>query len=177
MVELHRIFDRARTTSLARRNLKKYPQQYKVVRFEEMVREPEATLKAVCRFLGEEYAPEMLDFVGAPDHRAKMMSNRKDSQSDSVLSDEHIGMYRKGLPKDELAFMQSITGCSRSEVGCEVEPVRFSFVEKVAYIFWQWPANFVRMLTWLGIEYFQQNFPQTFGRKPAAKMVIKNVKA
>jgi hypothetical protein len=33
------------------------------------------------------------------------------------------------------------------------------------------------MLAWLGIEYFQQNYPQTFGRKPASKMIIKNAKA
>jgi hypothetical protein len=165
------------TTALARRNLKKYPQQYLAVRFEDMVQAPEATLKAICQFIGEEYVPEMLELVGAPDHRAKMMSNLKSNHTGSPLSDEHIGMYRKGLPKDELAFMQSIARASLREYGYELEPIRFTFFERIAYLFWQWPANLIRMIAWLGIEYFQQNYPQTFGRKPAAKMVIKNAKA
>ena len=165
------------TTVLARRNLKKYPQQYLTVRFEDMVQAPEKTLKAICQFIGEEYVPEMLEFVGAPDHRAKMMSNLKGNPNGSPLSDEHIGMYRKGLPKDELAFMQSMARASLREYGYELEPIRFTFFERIAYLFWQWPANFIRMIAWLGIEYFQQNYPQTFGRKPAAKMVVKNIKA
>ena len=165
------------TASLARRNLKKYSKQYMTVRFEDLVRAPEATLQAICQFIGEEYLPEMLELPGAPDHRAKMMRGREGSQSGSPLSDEHISMYRKGLPKHELAFMQSITGASLREFGYELEPIRFLFMERVAYMFWQWPANLIRMIAWLGIEYFQQNYPQTFGRKPAAKMIVKNVKA
>ncbi|HSL46396.1 MAG TPA: sulfotransferase [Anaerolineales bacterium] len=165
------------TTSLARRNLKKYPQQYLVVHFEDMVRAPEETLKTICQFIGEHYVPEMLELVGAPDHRAKMMRTAGDNQTGSILSDQHIGMYRKGLSKYELAFMHSITQGSLREFGYEVEPVHFSLLERLAYIFWHWPANFVRMMTWLGIEYFQQNYPQTFGRKPASKMIIKNAKA
>jgi hypothetical protein len=141
-----------------------------------MVQSPESTLKAICQFIGEEYAPEMLELVGAPDHRAKMMSKKSDP-SGSPLSDEHIGMYREGLPKDELAFMQSMTRASLREYGYELEPIQFTLLERIAYLVWQWPANFIRMIAWLGIEYFQQNFPQTFGRKPAAKMIVKNVKA
>lgn len=165
------------TTALARRNLKKYPKQYLTVRFEDLVRAPETTLKTICQFISEEYLPEMLELTGAPDHRAKMMRGSEDNQTGSPLSEKHIAMYRKGLPKHELAFMQSVTGASLREFGYELEPIWFSLVERIAYVFWQWPANFIRMVAWLGIEYFQQNYPQTFGRKPAAKMIVKNVKA
>ena len=165
------------TTALARRNLKKYPKQYMAVRFEDLVRSPETTLKAICQFIGEEYLPEMLELPGAPEHRAKMMKGVEGSQTGSPLSDQHIGMYRKGLPKHELAFMQSITHASLREFGYGVERVQFSAIERLAYAIWHWPSNFIRMITWLGIEYFQQNYPQTFGRKPAAKMIVKNAKA
>lgn len=165
------------TTALARRNLKKYPTQCMTVRFEDLVRTPEATLRAICQFIEEEYHPDMLELRGAPDHRAKMMRGREDDGSGSPLSDEHIGLYRKGLSKYELAFMQSMAGARLREFGYELEPVRFSFLERLAYIFWHWPGNLIRMIAWLGIEYFQQNYPQTFGRKPAAKMIVKNAKA
>jgi len=164
------------TISLAHRNLKKYPQQYMVVRFEDLVHAPESTLKAICQFIGEEYFSGMLELPGAPEHRAKMMRESGDDQTGSPLSDRHIGMYRNGLPRYELAFMQSITRASLREFGYELEPIRFSLFERFAYIFWHWPANFIRMIAWLGIEYFQQNYPQTFGRKPASKMVIKDVR-
>jgi hypothetical protein len=165
------------TTSLARRNLKKYPRQYMVVRFEDLVRRPAATLKAICEFIGEEYLPEMLGLPGAPEHHAKMTGGSGGSQTGSPLSDQYIGMYRQALPRYELAFMQSMTRASLREFGYELEPIRFSPSERLAYSFWHWPANFLRMLAWLGIEYFQQNYPQTFGRKPASKMIIKNAKA
>jgi hypothetical protein len=147
------------------------------VRFEDLVRAPESTLKAVCQFIGEEFYPVMLELTGAPEHRAKMLNSSNGSQTGSPLSDQHIGMFRKGLPKYELAFMQSITSASLREFGYEIEPIRFSPLERLAYVIWHWPANLIRMIAWLGIEYFQQNYPQTFGRKPAAKMIVKNAKA
>jgi hypothetical protein len=163
------------SSALAHRNLKKYPDRYMVVRFEDLVRIPESALVSICRFLGEEYAPQMLAMSGAPDHRAKLLRRAQDIDSDFPLSDEHIGVYRRQLSKPELAFMQSITAASLREFGYEVPPVHFSFFERLAYLFWHWPSNFLRMLTWLGVEFFQQNYPQTFGRKPATKMVIKDV--
>jgi hypothetical protein len=165
------------TTTLASRNLKKYPEQYMVVRFEDLVRAPEATLQAICQFLGEEYLPGMLAMTGAPEHRAKMTGQAGDSQSGSPLSEAHLGMYRKTISKPELAFMQSIIRASLLQYGYDLELVRFSIPDRLAYIFLHWPANFLRMIAWLGIEYIQHNYPHKFGRKPAAKMVIKDVAA
>jgi hypothetical protein len=72
--------------------------------------------------------------------------------------------------------MQSMTRASLHKFGYELEPIHFDLFERFAYILWHWPANFLRMIAWLGIEYVQHNFPQTLGRKPASKMIIKNAK-
>lgn len=37
------------------------PAQYLEIRYEDLVRDTEGTLRSVCRFLGEEFAPEMLE--------------------------------------------------------------------------------------------------------------------
>jgi hypothetical protein len=161
------------TTSLAYRNLKKYPDRVMILRFEDLVSMPEQTLQKVCAFIGETYHPSMLDMHGAPDHRARMMS----AANGSLFSLEHIGMYRGVLSNYELAFIQSIIKRSLQNFGYEVDAIRFSAFERLVYWFWQWPANFGRMLLWLSIEFFQQNYPQTFGRKPAAKMVIHDAAA
>jgi hypothetical protein len=162
------------TTSLARRNLKKYPSQYMVVRFEDLVYEPETTLRSICHFIGEEYQPQMLAMAGAPDHRAKLERGAQRPAESSPLSDEHIGIYRHGLSKHELAFMQNMARASLREFGYGLEPIHFSLLEQLAYIGWRWHVNFIRMIAWLGIEYVQHSFPQIFGRKPASKMVIKD---
>ena len=162
------------TTALAKRNLKKYPKQYKIVRFEDLVRQPEATLQDICEFIGEEYIPDMLAMRGAAEHRTKLLREKENSAHISPLSQNHIGLYRLGLPKQELAFMQSISKTSLREFGYEIEPVRFSSRAMLTYVFWCWPSNFIRFATWLGIEFFQQNYPETFGRKPANHMLIKD---
>jgi len=162
------------TTTLANRNLKKYPKQYKVIRFEDLVRQPEATLQDICDFIGERYSPEMLAMSGALEHRAKLLREMEIDTQVSPLSQNHIGQYRTGLPKPELAFMQGISKNSLRRFGYEIQPIHFSSKAALTYMFWQWPSNLIRFATWLGVEYFQQNYPETFGRKPARHMRIKD---
>ena len=165
------------TTALAKRNLKKYPEQYKVVRFEDLVYAPETTLQDICQFIGEEYMPEMLAMPAALEHRAKLLREMENDTHVSPLSPNHIGLYRLYLPKSEVAFMQSISKTSMRESGYEIESIQFPPRTLLTYLFWLWPSNFIRYVTWLGIEFFQQNYPETFGRRPARHMVIKDAAA
>ena len=52
----------------ALRNRKRYPQQYKIVCFEDITRDPEGVMRDVCAFIGEEFAPEMMSMSGAAEH-------------------------------------------------------------------------------------------------------------
>ena len=45
----------------SREYLQLYPQNYYPLRFEDLVRDPENQVKALCRFIGVEFQPEMLD--------------------------------------------------------------------------------------------------------------------
>ncbi|MBI5839274.1 MAG: sulfotransferase [Chloroflexi bacterium] len=162
------------TTALARRNLKKYAGRYQVIRFEALVREPEATLQGISQFIGEEYFSQMLSMPGAPEHRAKLLHGTDADAGDSPLSDAHIGLYLQSLSKQELAFIQDISKSSLRDFGYIVEPIRFTPSEALTYSAIHWPSNLVRMAAWLGIEYIQHNYPEKFGRRPAAHMLIKD---
>ena len=87
----------------AERNQKKYPQSYMPVRFEDLVINPESTLKEICDFLEEDYTRSMLTLEGAPKFRAQL--DRADEGK--LLSEKYIGRYRDSIPVDEIAFMQA----------------------------------------------------------------------
>lgn len=44
----------------ARRNARRFPDRFRIVRFEDLVRDPEATTRDLCTFLGVEFDPAML---------------------------------------------------------------------------------------------------------------------
>jgi hypothetical protein len=161
------------TTTLANRNLKKYPGRYMTVRFEDMVYETEQTIRKVCAFLGEEFHPEMLNMPGAPDHRDKLIRRSHGNPLKSPLSPQYVGIYRQELPAEELAFMQSTARRSLSQFGYARNLLDFSSREWAQYFLITWPLNFARMLVWLGVEFVQHNLPGRFGRKPGSNMLLK----
>jgi hypothetical protein len=56
------------SADLAMRNRSRYPDRYRVVRYEALVADPEATLREVTSFLGEELEPQMLATLPAVAH-------------------------------------------------------------------------------------------------------------
>lgn len=159
--------------SLAERNLKKYPGQYKVVQFEALVRKPEETIRDVCRFIGEEYVPDMLTMSGAPERRDKLRSRATIKIGSTPLSDEFISIYRGTIPESEIAFMQQFAGRQMVEFGYELDPIHFSRSEKMRYLSHDWPLNLLRMTAWLSLEQLQHKFPALFGRKPDKRLIVK----
>lgn len=162
------------STRLGERNLKQYPGRYMFVRFENLVREPEQTLKAVCQFLDEPYHPALLSMAGAPEHRTKLANRAHPKAGIHPLSDEYIGIYRAQVPHREVVFMQSVLGRLMQAHGYQLEPVQFSFKDWITFLSLDWPLNFARMVAWLGIEKLQHSLPSRFGRKPGAKMLVKS---
>jgi hypothetical protein len=159
--------------SLARRNQRRYPQGYKIVRFEMLIREPEQTLRQVCKFLNEEYVPTMLSMDGALDRREKLCQGRNIEPDASPLSEEFIGLYREAIPKREIAFMQWFAGKRMAALGYLPDPIPFSPMERLYYAAFDWPLNLARMAAWFSIETIQHHMPAWFGRQPSSSMIIK----
>ncbi len=162
------------STRLADRNQQKYPERYKVVRYETLVSQPEETLREVCTFLSEEYLPSMLTMDGAPERRDRL-SQRAHGQAGSKapLSTEFIGRYRQAIPKREIAFMQMCAGREMRGYGYALEPIQFSLGQRLRLVLVDGPFNLARMLTWQTLETFQHHFPAQVGRKPSSNMFIR----
>jgi len=56
------------SAALAERNVERYPQGYRVVRFEALAAEPDATLEDVCAFVGVDPTSEMREVLAAGLH-------------------------------------------------------------------------------------------------------------
>jgi hypothetical protein len=161
------------SVDLVKRNLKRYPDRYKVVRFETLVHQPEETLRDVCSFLGEEYTPAMLTMEGAPKHRDKLSQGCNGQPGQCPLSAKFIGRFQQTIPKREVMFMQMIARRDMLAYGYAPEQLQFSFKDWLLFSCNDWPLNLARMLAWRTLETMQHKFPSLMGRKPARRMIVK----
>ncbi|HEX2980934.1 MAG TPA: sulfotransferase [Anaerolineaceae bacterium] len=158
------------SADLAQRNLERYPDRYRIIRFETLIHRPEETLQEICDFLGETYTPAMLTMEGSPGHREKL---RQGGATEGIpLSTSFIGRYRSVISKPEVAFIQEFSRRQMTAFGYELDPVHFSTSEAFAYATQTRAVNFVRMVAWLTMEQFQQRYPAFFGRRPSNAMMI-----
>ncbi len=154
---------------LAERNLDRFGKGYLVVRYEDLVLQPETTIRSVLGFLGEGFLPEVLAMSGAPEHREKLLGGARGSGG--PLSTEFIGLYRDRVPKEELAFIQSVAGRQMRAYGYLPDQLPISMRERGRYAI-EWPNQLARMMAWRGVEAFQQRFPRVVGRKPDRRMIL-----
>lgn len=161
------------SANLAERNLQRYPDRYMVVHYEAMVTDPEATLRDVCAFLGEDFAPQMLTMDGAPKHRDRLASTLDpEARPVSPVSADYIGMYQGKVPKREIAFMQMHAGEQMRAHGYKMEPKDFTTTDWLQFVAVDWPMNIARLGSWRTLEAVQHNFPSRFGRKPGKRMIV-----
>lgn len=108
--------------------------QWMDVRYETLVREPEATLKEVCEFLGEEYDPAMLEFYKTPIAQARG-ATRDHKPLGHPVSDAYIGIYKELLSIREQRIFVAVAGKELEEAGYEidVEPIPISEEEAALY--------------------------------------------
>ena len=160
------------STSLALRNLRKYPDRYMIVRYETLVQETEKTLRQVCKFSDEDYLPSMMTMEGDLDRRSRLTQGLDIKPDSNPLSEDFIGLYRQAVPKREIAFIQSIAGKQMKIIGYSLDAIKYSPSDRIKYTFFDWPLNMLRMAAWLSLETIQHNLPAQFGRKPGANMII-----
>jgi hypothetical protein len=156
------------SVKLARRGRRKYPNQYMVVRYEDLVAQPEDMLRKICEFLGEEYVPEMLTMMGAPTHRNKGSNSSYGKREVGKISTDSIARYRQVLSPREIKYMQDFCRAGMQEFGYELDDVRLSAPDWLSYIFTDWMFNFARMSFWSVKEAMQG----LKGRKLPARRLV-----
>jgi hypothetical protein len=149
------------SVELAQRNQERYPDRYKIVRYETLAARPEETLREICAFIGEEYVPDMLTLKGAETFRDKGGNSSYGRRATGVISTDSIGRFRRVLSKREIAFMQAYAGREMLAYGYEMEPIRFSLGDRALFAIGGWPLNMARMIAWRARESIQSRVGRT----------------
>lgn len=81
-----------------------------LLRFEDLVTEPEASMRRVCGFLGLDYTPAMLDFHRDPllQHNAASLSSWTDLAR--PIDPSVVGRFRTRLSGSEVRYIEAVCG-------------------------------------------------------------------
>ena len=159
------------SATLAERHARRHPDAYLIVRFEDLIRRPETTVRDVCAFIGEQFEPSMMHMGGAEKHRALLLDGRPSSDA-PILSDHFIGQFRHSVSKPELAFIQLHTARPMRAHGYEPVRVDFTRASRFRFFCFDWPNQLARMAAWLTVESAQQRLPSIVHRRPGRRMII-----
>ncbi len=111
-----------------RRNLRRYPGGYLLVRYEDLVVRPRSTLEEVCRFLEEEFSERMLL---DPAHDGPRR-----------FTDASIGRYRRDLATGDANFIELVAGRQMAHFGYGVDE------KSPGRTLGSAPLNLLRMAGW-----------------------------
>jgi hypothetical protein len=131
---------------MAKRNSKRYPNQYKIVRYETLVFQPEETMRDVCTFLNEDYTHRMLVMENRSGFR-RAGGNRSDGRDGrGNVSTAFVGRYRQVMSKREIAFMQTYAKRVMVAYDYELDPTPLSPSDRLLLYAVDHPANLARMV-------------------------------
>lgn len=134
---------------LAQQNQEKYPDQYKIIRYETLVNQPEETMREICAFIGEEYTPAIFSMDGAKTFRDEGGNSSYGQHEPGRISNKSIGRFRQVLSKRQIAFMQSMAGREMEAFGYILDNIHLSPFEQSLYYLLDVPINLARMAAWL----------------------------
>jgi hypothetical protein len=160
------------STRLAERHHRRYPGRYLVVRYEDLVVDPKATLQSVCDFVDEDFDIEMLSMPAVPERRDRLVARSSQPLTDSPLTPEYIGMFRGVVPRHELAFIQSVARRSMSALSYAPDEIRFGRRDLVRYAAIDWPNQQFRRVAWQTRERLGRLAPARVGPHPDQRTII-----
>jgi hypothetical protein len=140
------------STKAAKRNAARWPDRYLRVRYEDLVRAPDTTMRLVCSFIGEPYVPEMLAMAGVPTHTVAGANSSFGDLEPGAISTKGIGRYRTLLSPEELRFLETTLGRAEESVGYQREEAPLLLTTWPHYYGWFFPSNLARMIAWTAVS-------------------------
>ncbi len=120
------------------------PDRFRVIRYEDLVADPETQLRAICEFLGEPFEPQMLEF---PERATEERGFRPDEvwkqNTLQPVDSSRAERWRSGLTPAEIRLIERLAGSPMLQRG--YRPLNQP--AGVAAVAWTWVADHVQ---WAG---------------------------
>jgi Sulfotransferase family len=136
----------------ALRNTRDHPGAYRTVRYESVVADPEGTMREVCAFIGEPFAPEMLSMHGAPEFSDRGSNSSYGRRSPGTITTSSVGRYREVLTPRQVAYVQTLAGDLMVHLGYAPDPVPLRPVGWARFALATVPLETARLLAWRARE-------------------------
>jgi hypothetical protein len=152
---------------LGERNARRWPDRYRLVRYEDLASQPVESLRGICDFIGEPFVPAMLAMGGAEDFRDQGGNSSYGEIPVGTISTASIGRFQQVLRPGEIAFMQSLAGRTMRRHGYDPVPVDLGS-QRLRFLVRDVPTHLAIMTGWrLRERYFDLT-----GRSPSSHTLV-----
>lgn len=148
---------------LGERNQARYPDQFCIIRYEDLAGDPEGTLRSICAFIAEPFDRSMLEMQGARDFRDAGGNSSFGRFVAGQISTKSIGHYPKTLSPAQIDFMGRQAGrlmhrhgYAAADLWPDGPPMRYRLVDR--------PWNLAMMAAW----HARERWHQLSGRRPSS---------
>jgi hypothetical protein len=89
--------------------------------YEDLIAEPEQTLRELCGFLGENFEPQMLRFFETPEAKRSASLSQSWANTASPVQRDKAGKYRKTLNEREIRLVEDAAGEVMAQLGYKLD--------------------------------------------------------
>jgi hypothetical protein len=134
-----------KSSQMALRNQKRYPDRYLVLQCEQLFAFPKRTLQDICDFLGETFNPAMLEIEGLLEMGVAVSGS---NTSGKMTSSQKIGESQMVLSHAEQSFIQSLASVEMGALGYRKIEHQPSFLNWIKYLLVEYPFNLAGATLW-----------------------------
>lgn len=128
------------SVNLAKRNVKKYPENYKIVLFETLIAHCEETIREVCAFIDEDFIPEMVTM-----ENAIRFSDPGANRSNTL---PRAPQNTQAISQREVSFIQKCAKGDMIDLGYSLKRMQLSLRDRFLLYLVDFPANLTATAAW-----------------------------
>jgi Sulfotransferase family len=130
----------------------RFPDRYRIVRYESLASYPQETLREVCDFIDEEYTPAMLSMEGAPRFKDEGGNSSYGARDSATIAPDSIGRFRTVLSARDVALIQMFARQEMPAFEYATQDVEIGPIRRVALVVGDLPFETARLVAWRARE-------------------------
>jgi hypothetical protein len=154
--------------ALGERNVSRWPDRYRLVRYEDLASRPQESLRSICAFIGEPFERAMLAMGGAEDFRDQGGNSSYGEIPVGTISTKSIGRYHKVMRPGEIAFMERLAGRVMRAHGYSADGVDLAPADRLRFFALEVPQQLGIMAGWR----LRERYYDLTGRSPSSHTLV-----